>query len=396
MTLSKVKLGDICKVKGGFAFKSTDFTEQGIPVIKIANILDNEVKVNKSNSYVDPSYLEKYKEFIIGKDALLIALSGATTGKFGIYQSQNKALLNQRVAMLVPDESKATTKFIYYCLKGLQKRIFDKASGAAQPNISTREIEDFEVELGDTEYQEKVTSILDKAKILIDIRKAQIEALSSLKQSVFLEMFGDPNLNSKNWNVNKFGELCNKITDGKHGDCRNDLNSGYYFLSAKDINKEKIDYSNARQILREDFEEVHKRTDIEIGDLLLVNTGATIGKSAIVTDAEKARKTTLQKSVAVIKIKPNLLNSIFLIQLLHFKIEMLMNAASGSAQKNLLLNQLKNFNVIVPPLELQKKFAKIAKKIEREKLLNEQSLEICTALYNSLIQRAFKGELFND
>ena len=93
------------------------------------------------------------------------------------------------------------------------------------------------------------------------------------------------------------------ITDGKHGDCRNHENSGYFFISAKDIFDGKINYVNARQIKKEDFEEVHKRTNLQPHDILITNSG-TIGRIAIATANDKTSKTTFQKSVAIIK-KPN-------------------------------------------------------------------------------------------
>lgn len=71
------------------------------------------------------------------------------------------------------------------------------------------------------------------------------------------------------------------ITDGKHGDCQNLNNSGYYFLSAKDIQNGKLLYLNARQIVPDEFQEVHNRTNLEAGDICMVNTGATVGKLAL-------------------------------------------------------------------------------------------------------------------
>ncbi len=104
-------------------------------------------------------------------------------------------------------------------------------------------------------------------------------------------------------------DVTNLITDGKHGDCLNHDNSGYYFLSAKDIKDGKLSYEHARQIDKSQFEEVHQRTDLKEGDICLVNTGATIGKLALVENAELARRTTFQKSVAIIKpTRPYILN----------------------------------------------------------------------------------------
>ena len=68
-------------------------------------------------------------------------------------------------------------------------------------------------------------------------------------------------------------ELCLNITDGKHGDCENEENSGYYFISCKDIFDGQINYKNARQITKADFEETHKRTMLEVDDILLTNSG---------------------------------------------------------------------------------------------------------------------------
>ena len=106
-------------------------------------------------------------------------------------------------------------------------------------------------------------------------------------------------------------ELCLNITDGKHGDCTNQENSGYYFISAKDIIDSKIDYSNSRQITKEDYLEVNKRLKFEICDIVITNSGS-IGKIAVAEDIEKTPRTTFQKSVAVIKIDKQLANLKFL------------------------------------------------------------------------------------
>ena len=108
------------------------------------------------------------------------------------------------------------------------------------------------------------------------------------------------------WVWCRLGSITTLITDGKHGDCQNEANSGYYFLSAKDVKNGKLIHENARQITFKDFTEVHRRTNLEAGDICLVNTGATIGKTAIVQPHEFTSKTTFQKSVAVIKVLKNL------------------------------------------------------------------------------------------
>ncbi len=129
--------------------------------------------------------------------------------------------------------------------------------------------------------------------------------------------------------------ICHLITDGKHGDCQNQDNSGYYFLSAKDVNNNKLNYENARQITEEDFLHTNKRTKLEPDDILLSNSG-TIGRMAIAKDNPLTYKTTFQKSVAILKPNQNKILPYYLYYCLHYVKEDIINRAGGTAQKNLL------------------------------------------------------------
>jgi type I restriction enzyme, S subunit len=160
------------------------------------------------------------------------------------------------------------------------------------------------------------------------------------------------------WEIKKLGEVTLLITDGKHGDCENQENSGYYFLSAKDVIDGKLQYSSARQITKNDFDEVNKRTSLEIGDVLITNSG-TIGRLAIAQHPEKTKKTTFQKSVAIIKTKKTELNNLFLYYFLLFSKKILSETiAGGTSQPNLLLGDLRSFLIPLPPLEYQIQISK--------------------------------------
>ena len=152
-------------------------------------------------------------------------------------------------------------------------------------------------------------------------------------------------------------ELCLNITDGKHGDCENEENSGYYFISCKDIFDGQINYKNARQITKADFEETHKRTMLEVDDILLTNSG-TIGRMAFVTDRETTTKTTFQKSVAIIKPDKQKVLPRYLYYQLQNCVPQFINSSNGSAQKNLLLSTMRTFQIEIE--ENREKQEKIA------------------------------------
>ncbi|OKY73927.1 MAG: hypothetical protein BM485_16790 [Desulfobulbaceae bacterium DB1] len=154
------------------------------------------------------------------------------------------------------------------------------------------------------------------------------------------------------WADRNLGELCSLITDGKHGDCKNEEGSGFFFISCKDVKDGRLNYDNARQIVRTDFAETHRRTDLKPGDVLLTNSG-TIGRLAIAPDDDKTERTTFQKSVAVLKPIREQITPHFLYYKLTAENTRLINSAGGAAQKNLLLGELRRFSIRIPPLAKQ-------------------------------------------
>ncbi|TXE07966.1 restriction endonuclease subunit S [Gelidibacter salicanalis] len=153
------------------------------------------------------------------------------------------------------------------------------------------------------------------------------------------------------WGMKSLGSITSLITDGKHGNSKDEWRSGYYFISAKDINNEVINYSNAREISRTDFTETHNRTNLKDGDTLITNSG-TIGKLAYIYPNDINSRTTFQKSVAILK-PISEINSLFFFQSIKFSVKDLINLAGGSTQSNLLLGDIKNFKILKPTREIE-------------------------------------------
>jgi type I restriction enzyme S subunit len=147
-------------------------------------------------------------------------------------------------------------------------------------------------------------------------------------------------------------DLCIRITDGKHGDCKDEPGSGFFFISAKDVRDGKIAYENAREITGSDFEDTHRRTQLEPDDILITNSG-TIGRIALVSADQRTFKTTFQKSVAILKPQRSVVDARFLYYLLIGEIARLKEYAGGTAQKNLLLRDLRDFGLQIPNRDIQ-------------------------------------------
>lgn len=139
-------------------------------------------------------------------------------------------------------------------------------------------------------------------------------------------------------------ELTLSITDGKHGDCRGKGNSGFYFISCKDVRDGQIHYEDARQIIEEDFLDAHKRTRLEPDDILVTNSG-TIGRMAFIRDVPLTYRTTFQKSVAIVKPDKSKILPKYLYYQLQNCVDGFVNQSNGAAQKNLLLSTMRAFKM---------------------------------------------------
>ena len=190
------------------------------------------------------------------------------------------------------------------------------------------------------------------------------------------------------WQKMCLSDLCSLITDGKHGDCRDENGSGYYFLSVKDVLGGRLVYDNARQIAESDFLETHQRTNLSPGDILFTNTG-TIGRMAIAADDPKTYRTTFQKSVAILKPKQKIILPRLFYYLLQFDNARLSEFAAGTTQKNLLLKDFRTFTVHVPPLSEQRAIASVLGSLDDKIDLNRRMNETLEALARALFQSRF-------
>ncbi len=405
----KIKpLGEVCKLKNGYAFKSDNYLEKGIPVIRISDIKDGLI-VPRNTVHVSENSI--YDSYIINENEIIVAMSGATTGKFGIYKSKEKAYQNQRVGKFdILDNTILDNNFLLHQLHSLKRQIEKDAYGGAQPNISSKKIEEMEIVLPPLETQQAIVSKIEELfseldKGIEDLKTAQ-QQLKTYRQSVLKWAFEGKLTNEnvkdgelpKGWEIVELGNVCSLITDGKHGDCENETNSGFYFLSAKDVKFDKLNYENARQITKSGFNETHRRTNLKPGDICMVNTGASIGRIALAPNDDKTYKTTFQKSVAVIKTIPEILNNKYCSYVLKSDLKQLMKISSGTAVPNLLLGTLKKHTINIPlNLEEQHRIVQeiesrlsVADKMEESIV---QSLLQAEALRQSILKKAFSGEL---
>lgn len=280
-----------------------------------------------------------------------------------------------------------TTECLYYLIDSelflAQK---DKnCSGATQKAITNGGMAKIEISVPALSEQGILVDKLKHLTQLIADKKKQLNLFDEIIKSRFIEMFGTLSCNEHHYPLCALKDACRKITDGKHGGCEQEYNSGYYYVGAREIYDGEIHYDTAPQIVRDDFEKDYRRCNLEQGDFVLVNTGATIGKSAIAKHPLTER-TLLQKSVAMFKVKTELISAVFLKCCYDANPEMY-TVKSASAQPNLLLSRINSTQIYLPPIELQRQFAAFVEQVDKSKFYIVQMQILLRLLIQTIQQK---------
>lgn len=389
--------GEIIYFKNGFAFKSSDYINDGIPIIRIGDISQNQISIRESKKVKESSDLEEY---LINKGDILIAMSGATTGKFGMYNLESKAYLNQRVGNIFPKSIDLVFKpFLFYLLHFLKRQIEKDAYGGAQPNISSKKIEEMKVPFIPLPEQraivkkiEALFSSLDAG--IADLKKAQ-DQLKIYRQAVLKKAFEGELTNSK-MNYERLSNLSTIIGDGLHGTPEYDSAGEYFFINGNNLQDGNILIKpETKRIGHSQFlkhkKELNERT-------VFVSINGTIGNTAFYNN----EPVILGKSACYINLKEEIDKKYIRY---NFKTSEFLNYAlqnaTGSTIKNVGLKTMREY--LVPlPINLEEQ-ALIVKEIESRLSVCDaveqqikDSLSQAEALRQSILKKAFEGRLLSE
>jgi type I restriction enzyme S subunit len=368
------------------------YLEKGIPILQSKHITKGYLNLDDTKYLSEKDYLKYKDKYQANVDDVLVCNIG-TIGKSLRILKADKFLIAWNLFLIKLDNTKLYSQYFAHYLNHLSdKNYFDKfLTGGTVKFINKKTMGNIEVPLPPLEQQKKIAAILDAADSYRQKTKVLIAKYDELTQSLFLDMFGDVKLNPNNFPRAFLSDVCNKITDGEHGTVERKAN-GKLYLMARNIRENYIDLSDVSFISDEDHLRIYKRCKAEKGDILLVCVGATIGRLCITPEMEEF---SLARSVALLKPKKEIIESYFLYSVLNTKHiqDVIRRSGNSSAQAGLYTGKIKVMEIYLPPLNLQTQFAERVQAIEEQKAQAQASLEKADELFNSLLQRAFKGEL---
>ena len=381
----EVKLGDICNILNGYAFKSKEYLEDGIRVIRITNVQKGNIEDNDPK-YYDISKIKELKNYILKENDLLISLTG-NVGRVGLLPKKLlPAGLNQRVGCLrIKDEKNVSIEYLYQYFNSynFERDCINNSKGIAQKNLSTEWLKNYKVSIPNLNEQNRIVNELKKIQRLKNLKEQQLKELNQLIKSQFVEMFGDIKIKEKVKNVSVYfsrGKTPNYVEK-----------SNIKVISQACIYWDEFKYEKAKY---QDENKALKSLEktIENGDVLITSTGTgTLGRCNVYYGEE--HKYMADSHVSILRFNYKEMNPIFFkYYFMQEKVqkELYAECVNGSTnQIELSKDRFLNFRILIPEITLQNQFSEIVKQIDKQKFEIEKSLKETQELYESLMEKYF-------
>jgi len=384
-------LGEVCEIIGGNpAPKGEDvFIKDGLPFVKMkdvgryhltSNLIDIENKVS-------PETAEQNRLKLIKKGSILLPRSGSVALNHRVILGMDAYMVSHLCALEIKDTRAVYNKFLYYHLTTINfSNITKKTTGLDA--ITFEDLARVRIPLPPLPIQKQIAEILEKADEAKQKRKEANKLTDEFLQSVFIEIFGDPVKNPKGWEVMKLGEVFDSIRYGT-GSPPTYIENGIPFIRATNIKNNSIVENDLVFISKLEADKI-KKCELREGDLIIVRSGVNTGDAAVVPKEFDGAYAAYDLIIELKKV-----HSVFY--------SFLINSSYGKAiigplsrragQPHLNAEQLREIEFYFPPLSLQQKFAEIVNKTEALKEKQKQSEQELEKLFQSLMQKAFKGKL---
>lgn len=392
-TWEKKKLNEVVWFQEGPGVRKHQYTTKGIKLLNVRNLVKGSLILDNTEVYISNEEGNgRYKHFLVDEGDLIIGSSGIKVEKF----EEKVAFVEKRHLPLCMNTSTIrfktlndnilNIKFFSYFLKSrfFKEQIQFHITGSAQLNFGPSHLNKMTISLPPLEYQQRIVKILDKADEIRTKKKLANEKLDEFLKSTFIDMFGDPVINSKQLpkvKLSDMGTLARGKSKHRPRNAPELLNGPYPLIQTGDVANSGLYLKTYNQT----YSEIGlKQSKMWNAGTLCITIAANIAKTSILTfDA------CFPDSIVGFINNDNC--NIHYIQFWLMFLQAVLEAeAPQSAQKNINLEILNSLELPYPPIEQQNKFAQIVQKVEAQKEKNQKVIEQMDNLFNSLMQQAFK------
>ena len=402
MKWEEVKIPEVLFFQEGPGVRKWQFKDKGVKLLNGGNINNNILSLNTTKIYLsEEEAYGKYSHFLVEEGDLLIACSGIVPEKFAkkITFAEKDHLplcMNTSTMRFRPLDDKVDINYFKYVLQSklfyFQLKRF--ITGSAQLNFGPSHIEKIKIPLPPLPIQKKIADILDAADAYRQKTKALLDKYDQLTQSIFLDMFGDPVKNEKGWEVKKLENCCTHIIDCPHSTPNYvDYKSEYPCIRTTELDNGRINWTKMKYLDKEGHVLRTRRLVPEYGDIIYGREGS-FGDAVMVP---KNTQMSLGQRVMMFRVDRELFLPISFWAIMRSEgiYRMALRVTAGSTVGHVNIRDIRNFKIPIPEMSVQLQFAKKIELIERQRNIALNEIYASENLFQSLLQKAFKGELVN-
>ena len=394
-----MKIGMVARFQNGYAFKSKDFSIKGnYRIVKIKELKDGKIKFYDDSKFISINDISRYEKYLVNKNDILFALTGdpvnrnnplSWVGRVSIYQHDIPALINQRVCKLIPGDN-INAKYIYYYFRDF-KNLYALASiakgSASQANISTKDIENFDVVLPSLENQNKVIAILDSIEKKINNNISINNNLENQLHLYYRMLFKE---NPKdNWRLGTLEDLGKIIGGGTPSKKVSQYYScdGIPWITPKDLSKNQSKFiaRGATDISEEGLN--NSSAVLMPKGSVLFSSRAPIGYIAIA----KNKLSTNQGFKSVIPYEN--FGTTLVYCFLKDNLQIIDSLSSGSTFNEVSTKTMKNIPALIPDIETVSEFRNYADKVLKLQEQFEEQIFKLNTVKEFLLIKLLSGEL---
>ncbi|HLC76158.1 MAG TPA: restriction endonuclease subunit S [Candidatus Peribacterales bacterium] len=383
------KVGDLAVILNGYAFKSKNYVNTGVRVIRITNVQKGEIVDDDPKFYPSDSR-EPIKKYQLNENDLLMSLTG-NVGRVGLIQRDFlPAALNQRVACIRVSSERLDKQFLFHFLnrREFEEDCIRSAKGVAQKNMSTVWLEKYEIPLPPLPTQRKIVEILDAADALRKKRREADEKMKGLIPALFVKMFGDPATNPMGWEMKELQELGEVFSGATPSTKEKEYwDGGINWVTPAELSDDSfIINESQRKITQKGYESCSAK--IFPSGTVLLSCRAPIGKVAIA-----GTEMCTNQGFKSLNPNGNEMHSHYLFWWLKQQNSYLQTLGAGATFKEISGARFKKIKIPAPNIQLQREFASFVDNLSRTHNTASVQSKNISQLFDVLLHKAFRGEL---
>ena len=371
-----------------------EFQDEGVNFLKIECFDENGGSIESKVAHISEECHKKMKRSQLKNGDILFSIAGAIGRVAIVTEEMLPANINQALAIIRISDEQVYLPYIKLILTSpiVIEQFERKKQGVAQLNLSLKDINEISIPLPGKDKQIELAELFNKVVGVISKRNKELSVLDDLIKARFVEMFGDPIINSFGIDTKSMTDVC-EIIDGDRGKnyptADEFSDEGYcLFLNAKNVTSTGFNFATCMFVTKEK-DEVLRKGKLSRGDVVLTTRG-TLGNLAFYTEDIPFEHVRINSGMVILRMKQDVVDEVYFIE--QFKMQLAdirEKIASGSAQPQLPISAMNKINILTPNIEKQRQFADFVRKVDKSKVAVQKALDETQLLFDSLMQKYF-------